>query len=472
MSRISYLAKNIGFLTISSFGTKLLPFFLLPLYTTILTTNDYGRFDIINTTVSLVIPIFTLGLSSSVLRYAMEEGNDKKAVFSYGLKYFLLSSCFVGITVLLNELFFKNAFIKQNSLFIFLFFASSTLYGFVSQFSRGLENIQAVAIASVFGTVVIAMLNILFLNLIRMGLTGYLIANILGIFLQTTFLFIMAKLWRYVSFRKISPVLKREMRSYAAPLVVNDVSWWVNNLSDRYVITWLCGMSANGIYSIAYKIPSVLTMTQNIFAQAWTLSAIKEYNSEDASTYFSKMYSFYNFAMVLLCSGIIILTRFLARILYAKDFYEAWHYVPFLLISVVFGSLAGYIGAIFGALKVTKTFAYSSVTGAITNIALNIILVQKIGIEGAALATLASYCLIWLLRILTIRKYITLKIHYLKNTLCFFLLAVQAVLLLSFENSFLLYVMEIAVFTMIILLNFDILKMLFLFFTRGKHDAK
>ena len=85
MSRTSYLAKNIGLLTISQFGTKLLSFFLLPLYTSILTTADYGTFDLFSTTVLLLIPVLTLGISSGVLRYAMEKECDKAEVFSYGL---------------------------------------------------------------------------------------------------------------------------------------------------------------------------------------------------------------------------------------------------------------------------------------------------------------------------------------------------------------------------------------------------
>ena len=57
-----YLAKNIGVLTISNFATNLLSFFLVPLYTYILSTEEYGSYDLINTTIGLMVPILTINI--------------------------------------------------------------------------------------------------------------------------------------------------------------------------------------------------------------------------------------------------------------------------------------------------------------------------------------------------------------------------------------------------------------------------
>lgn len=466
MSRSSYLAKNIGLLTISSFGTKLLSFFLLPLYTSILTTSDYGTFDLFHTTITLLIPLLTLGMSSSMLRFAMDKEADKKAIFSYGLKFFAISTIILFFILVLNGFFSFSELIKQNCMLIFLMFMSLNLNCFVSAFTRGLEDIKTIAIAGIICTAVTVGLNIFLLIFLHMGFRGYFISYIAGSFSQVLFLFIATKLWRYISFEKIPKEIKKNMLSYAKPLVANDISWWVNNVSDRYIVTWLCGVEANGVYSVAYKIPSALTMFQNIFAQAWTLSAIKDYSSEDSAAYFSKMYSFYNFAMVSVCSVLIITTRFFANILYAKGFYEAWKYVPFLLISVVFGALAGYVGAIFGAAKDTKVFAYSSVAGAVTNFVLNIVLIRLCGVTGAAIATLVSYCLIWILRMHRVRKYIVLKVNFSRDSFCYLLLLVQSILLLRFEDSVFLHGAELGILVLIVCLNFGVMKMLFCFLRR------
>ena len=72
--------------------------------------------------------------------------------------------------------------------------------------------------------------------------------------------------------------------------------------------------------------------------------------------------------MVVLCSAIIVADKILASFLYAKDFYVAWKYVPWLTIAILFGAISGYIGGFFSAVKNSKIFAQSTVVGAILNI--------------------------------------------------------------------------------------------------------
>lgn len=72
MNDYKYLIKNIGILTISNFATKFLSFFLLPLYTGVLSTEEYGTFDLYSTTISLLYPILSICVSDSVIRFLLE----------------------------------------------------------------------------------------------------------------------------------------------------------------------------------------------------------------------------------------------------------------------------------------------------------------------------------------------------------------------------------------------------------------
>ena len=69
MKGYKYLFKNIGLLTISQFGTKILVFLLVPLYTSVLSTSEYGTYDLFVTTINLLVPIVTLNLSDAVLLF-------------------------------------------------------------------------------------------------------------------------------------------------------------------------------------------------------------------------------------------------------------------------------------------------------------------------------------------------------------------------------------------------------------------
>lgn len=83
--------------------------------------------------------------------------------------------------------------------------------------------------------------------------------------------------------------------------------------------------------------------------------------------------------MVMVCSAIIVSDKFLAKFLYSKNFYSAWQYVPWLTIAIVFGSLSGYIGGFFSAVKDSRQYAQSTIIGAVTNIVLNIFFTPLIG---------------------------------------------------------------------------------------------
>lgn len=89
MKELKSLARNTGFLVIGQFGTKLLSFFLVPLYTNVLTTVEYGTFDLMNTSISLLVPIFTLNICDSALRFPLEPQIDRTEVFSICIYHFL-----------------------------------------------------------------------------------------------------------------------------------------------------------------------------------------------------------------------------------------------------------------------------------------------------------------------------------------------------------------------------------------------
>ena len=233
------------------------------------------------------------------------------------------------------------------------------------------------------------------------------------------------------------------MKDYSKPLLINNISWWISSASDRYIVTLMCGIAENGIYSVGYKIPSILNIFQTIFNQAWTISAVKDYDQEDSKGFFRDMYNYYNFGMIIVCSGLIVIARLLASVLYAKDFYFAWRYVPFLLIATLFGSLSGYIGGIFAAVKDTKIFAKSSIIGAGINIVFNILLILIMGPLGAALSTAISYIVTWGLRVYHVKRYMFLKIKMRRDIISYVMLIIQGIVVVLIYNDLLMYSINI-----------------------------
>ncbi len=438
-------AKNVGFLTLANFGTKILSFLLVPLYTSVLTTAEYGTYDLATNTISLLIPIFTQNVVDGVLRFTLDKDADKGEVLGIGLKHFLLSLVPAVAILAVNAV---GGFLPQLTALaplVLLMYVSQALSSILIYHVQGLNRFGDIAVSSVICSGLIIACNIVFLLPLHLGLTGYFLANIIGPLIQTAYLAVRI---RFSGERIVcgDKTLEHDMFAYSRPLIANNIAWWVNNVSDRYVVTFFCGVDVNGIYSVASKIPTILSTVQSIVSQAWTISAVTEYDPEDKDGFFANMYAGYNCAMTILCSLIIACNMLLARILYANDFFAAWQYAPFLTISVVFGALAGYIGGILAAAKDSKQFARSSVWGAVANIALNLATVPFVGPIGSAAATLISYWLTWFLRVRVLKKYIRMRMTLGRDYASYAVLVVQGITFLVVPDMLIAHVIQVALF--------------------------
>ena len=76
------------------------------------------------------------------------------------------------------------------------------------------------------------------------------------------------------------------MLTYCVPLIPTAVFWWIMGVSDRYLVKWFVESDANGIYAVAYKIPTILTILATVFMDAWQLSAIAESGDRRAQARF------------------------------------------------------------------------------------------------------------------------------------------------------------------------------------------
>lgn len=433
MDKYKYLLKNVGLLTLSSFSTKLLSFLLVPLYTSQLSTAEFGTFDLYNTTIGLLIPILTVDIQDAVLRFALDENTDKDKVFSVGIKYITISNIIIGIFLIFNYNLNIFPVLNEYSLEFLLWYALTALNGFISLFARGLGKIRELSISSVISSIIMISCNILFLLVLHLGLRGYFYATLLGLAVQTLQLFLASKPTT-VTLRNIKDI-EIEMVNYSRPMIANAIAWWVNGASDRYLVTYFCGVAVNGIYSVSNKIPSIIVVIQGIFGQAWSISSVREFDEKDSSNFIINMYNIYNFVLLLSCSIFISLNKLLSLFLFSNDFFEAWKYVPFLLLSTVFSGLSQYISGLFTALKKTNIFARTSVVTAIINIVFNTISIPIIGPLGAAISTALAYFIMWGLRVYEIKKYMVFRINLKRDIFSYILVCLQGICLILFNTN-------------------------------------
>ena len=448
MNRTNYLLKNVGILTVSNFASKILVFLLVPLYTAVLTTPEYGAYDLAVSTASLLYPILTLNIVEAVMRFTMEKECSNEKVAIIGVKYLTISIILFSSGMIILNRFALWPDIHGLELFISLYYISFIVNQFLIQFAKGLETVRYLAIAGVFCTVMTIASNICFLLIFKWGLNGFFIANIVSQFSSALYLAFKIKIYTYLNNFSVDKDLEKEMLLYCIPLIATTLGWWVNSTADKYVVSFMLWVASNGILSVSYKIPQIINTLQGIFTQAWQISAIKEYGNEDTGRFYGRTFCIINVMMCAACSWLILLTKPLAKILYSNDFYQAWQYVPFLLIVSVLNCASSLLGPILSAKKDTKTMMKSSLIGAFFNIIFNISFVYFIGVQGVTIATVICSYIIYYIRIKAVKKEIIFE-KYMIIPLTWFLLLMQAFIEIYAYN----YILEIVLMMIMLILN-------------------
>ena len=253
------------------------------------------------------------------------------------------------------------------------------------------------------------------------------ISNTIGILVQNLYQLFVGKIYLDIKIRHYHD-LSRPMINYSLPLIANSVSLWINNASDRYILTFIKGIAANGVYSVSYKIPTILFMFQNIFYNAWSISAIAEFDENDSDGFIGNNYSVYSFISLLVCSGLLVINIPLATFLYRGDYFIAWKCVPFLLAGMVFNGISQFEGSLFAATRNTKVVAKTTVIGALVNTICNFIFIYFWGAVGAAFATLIGYLITWFLRTKYLQTFIKMKVNWKLHFVSIFLVLIQTVM--------------------------------------------
>lgn len=385
MNKYKKLLNNTLYFFIGNMGSKLLIFFLVPYYTYVLSTAEYGTADLITTTASLIVPVVTLSITEAVFRFSMDEKADYKALFSNGL----LIVCIGGVIsfVATKTLEDKNIGGVWNLCWILI--VAESLYNLAAQFIRGIGKTRLYAIGGFIQTLILVVLNIAFLLKFKLGILGYILAMVISYACVFLVYVIAGKIYMYVG--RWNWPLCRKMLRYSLPMIPNGLSWWAMSYADKYVILIFLGAAANGVYLVAQKIPTILTMFTTIFHQAWQISAVEEGSNKGKSDFSMSVYDNLQAVMFICTSFIIAVVKPLYAVWVSNDYFEAWETTPMLLLATVFSCLSQFLTVNYMVDKKTIGSLKVTLVGCAVNVTLNILLIPHFGIIAAATATFVGY---------------------------------------------------------------------------------
>lgn len=422
-SKTKKLLKNTGILAVGNFGSKILVFLLVPLYTAVLSTEEYGSYDIIYSSVSLLIPLLTLNISDSLLRFPMDENANVPRIARFGLILVLASSIIVLAIQLVPGLPWSDL---AGAFWIAPLYASMSLYQSLTFLARGLERMWDIAIAGIVSSILLVGLNIMFLLFLGWGLSGFFAANVFSLFLPAIWLLFRMRTEIFSSSNKAKSSLYKKMVRYALPLATGVIGWWLIGASDRFIVLALCGLEANGLYSIAYRIPSILSTVSTIFIQAWQVSAIKNFDSKDKDGFLRNTFFSVEAVVVLSSSIMIVLSPFIGNLLFSGDFYPAWVYVPLLLVFVTLNAMSGMWGPFFSVNFDSGPMAWSTIFAGVINVVFAIPLVILIGVQGACFSSVLAGFANWLFRAHYASRYFEVSFKICRSLTYYIILTLQA----------------------------------------------
>ena len=397
------LLSNTMIFAMGNILIKLISFILMPLYTSYLTSAQYNTSELLNSTIEIVIPIATLCIIDALYRFSIDDNADYSTMFANAIFITLIGDIIIGILCCVVFMIIRYQFIID----FFILLLSATFYKLVTQFARGLGESRKFVLYGVTNTLVLVLSNVVLIVFFHGGVRSYLISFSLGYAIAGIFAFVYSKEYIYMKNVKVDFYSLKNMLNYSIPIIPNMLSWWINSVSDRYLLLLFIGDSAAGLYTAASKLPAMINLVSSVFQQAWQYSTAVEINKDDNKNFFTNVFNSYLFIGLITCTLLIMANKFICMILLKNYFFSAWKFVPILLLAATFGCISTYYGTFYQALKNNRMLMISTVIGAVLNIIMNLILIPCIGGLGAAIATAISYFVIMIIRMYDLQR----KVH-------------------------------------------------------------
>lgn len=401
-----YFKKGLLLYFFGNLSSKIITLLLLPLFTFYLSQEQYGLFDILNTVVMFFVPIVGVQLFEGIIRFLLDTDKIEKQK-----EVVTTSTYFLAVNLIFLNIFFSaisKFVVIPHATWVILYFNFYFINFYLQRIARGLQLQKPFALSGVFNTLTIAVFSLVLLIQFDLKTEGLLIAYFAGSFISTVYLLFSTKIFRFVETTSFSKNLLKQLIVYSLPLLFDAVLWWTMNLSDRLILGYLNGTGDVGIYSVANKFAAMLTFINHVFYLVWQEYAIIRSREEGKKEEFKKIFLRY---LKIQFSGVLLLmpvSKLAIELFINPKFVTSYLYVPPLLIGAMLSAFAAFYGLFYQIDKNTKGALYTSLISGVINVAANFILIPIYGIWAAAISTLFSFLVLWIIRIFVLKKYISI----------------------------------------------------------------
>ena len=457
MNKLKLFVENLLVYGLGGIISKIIPLIMVPIITRLMPSSDYfGINDLSNTLVQFGAAFAVMGMYDAMYRmfFEKEDIEYKKHICSTTLIFTLSTSLLVAVFMIalkepIADLFFDD---KQYDFIVYLS-AMATLVtatnNIISAPTRMQNKRKIFLITNTIGPILSYSISIPLL------LKGYylialpLAAVVSGLTMEISF-GIMNREW--FSFRKFDKKFLKPLLSIAIPLVPNFLIYWVFNSSDKIMITNILGVDATGIYSVSSKLGHVSQLIYTAFAGGWQYFAFYTMKENNQVKTNSIIFEYLGIVSFLATSYICSWSYFIFKLLFPEQYWSGYIAAPYLFMAPLLQMLFQVAANQFIVIKKTWPNMFILASGALINVVLNLCLIPRIGIEGAAVATLIGYFISDLICCTTLIKMKLMVLSKKFMLASFIMFAYILIWRLTFSNNFIIGTIAAVINSLIMLL--------------------
>ena len=435
LEKIKELSKDTAVYGISTMVGRFLNFLLVPFYTHVFSSGDYGIISNIYATIGILNILFLYGMDASYLRYAAKvEAGDEKDNFSTPFLLVFLTSIIFSLVILLLRYPILNV-LDIPRIYVYLIFLTAPILLIDSlnaipfiklRIERKAKKFAAFKIINILVNV---FLNLFLILKLKWGIEAVLISNVIASL--TSFILLIPTISDKLKI-KINRVLIKKLLKFGLPYFPAGLASMLVQGIDRPILSHLTDLSTVGIYNACYKLGIFMMLFVNMFQYAWQPFFLQNADEKNAKELFSKVLTYFTLAgsvvLVFLSLFIndIVTVKVFGRSLIAASYWSGLSIVPVILLGYLFNGI--YVVFTAGIYIKEKSIYVPFITGlgALINIVVNFALIPSMGMMGAAFATLASYVVIAGGFFIVTQKFYKIDYEYGKMFKIFFLILITA----------------------------------------------
>lgn len=379
---------------IPSIVSRGLAVILIPLYTRVLSPADYGAFDLLSAFAVLVNLTVALEVSQGVARfYSGEQNAERRVAYASSAFWFTLLcyAVFLAITLIFSSalsllVMGRDGMETAFQVGVIYIFINGIFYLLQNQFRWELRSAHY-AIVSMIVSVSTAVLAVILTYVWTWGLVGLLIGMAGGAFLGVLY-----GLWylRGSFCFQFDRARLQEMLVFSAPLVPSGISVFVSQYIDRLMINHYLSLDDVGLFGIGFRVASIVGLVIVGFQGALTPLIYAHYRDPATPEQLARIFRIFVSFALLLFFVVSVFAKEIMTVLTAPAYYDAANIVVFLVPAILLSNM--YIFAPGTAIeKKTHIILWINVGGAFLNVILNAAMIPNFGIEGASVAKLISY---------------------------------------------------------------------------------